>query len=122
MAKSVISQSLGISVEVKDNSPEVLAALKNAVERGLGAIGDSAVEHAMKIITDAPAVVTGRLRDSITKAVEPDAVIIGTNVEYAYGIESGTHRRKGAVHFLERSARDYTDEYRKLMEDSLKNA
>lgn len=49
-------------------------------------------------------------------------VYIGTNVEYAPGIELGTHRKAGAVHFLQDAATNHTDEYKRLMEDSLKNA
>lgn len=49
-------------------------------------------------------------------------VYIGTNVEYAPGIELGTHRKAGAVHFLQDAATNHTDEYKKLMEDSMKNA
>lgn len=49
-------------------------------------------------------------------------VYIGTNVEYAPGIELGTHRKAGAVHFLQDAATNHTDEYKRLMEDSLRNA
>ena len=92
---------------------------------------------------------TGRLRNSITYAISgkgaklkeysdttgqtyryqgnaPDdkdkSVYLGTNVEYAAGIETGTHRKKGAVHFLQRASTEYTAEYKQLMEESLKNA
>ena len=49
-------------------------------------------------------------------------VYVGTNVEYAPGIELGTHRSAGAVHFLQDAATNHTDEYKRLMEDSMKNA
>jgi hypothetical protein len=93
---------------------------------------------------------TGRLRNSITYAVsgkkaaiqsysgdngeeggtydgtapndKDKAVYIGTNVEYAPGIELGTHRSAGAVHFLQDAASNHTAEYKRLMEDSMKNA
>lgn len=93
---------------------------------------------------------TGRLRNSITYAVSgkkaaiqsysgdhgeeggtydgtaPDdkekAVYLGTNVVYAAGIETGSHRKAGAVHFLQDAAANHSDEYKKLMEDSMKNA
>ena len=93
---------------------------------------------------------TGRLRNSITYAVSgkkaaiqsysgdhgeeggtydgtaPDdkekAVYLGTGVEYAAGIETGSHRKAGAVHFLQDAATGHTDQYKKLMEDSMKNA
>ena len=134
----------------KDNTKEVLSAMEKAIERGLEAIGLSAEGHAKKIITQAKAVDTGRLRNSITYAVSgksanissysgdhgeeggtyqgqaPEekgkAVYVGTNVEYAQGIELGTHRKAGAVHMLQRSATEHTTEYKKLMEESMKNA
>lgn len=92
---------------------------------------------------------TGRLRNSITYALSGEsanissykadgavggtysgtapadkdkAVYIGTNVKYAEGIELGTHRRAGAVHFLKTAATGYKEEYQQLMNDSMKNA
>ena len=92
---------------------------------------------------------TGRLRNSVTYAISgeqaktteysdetkttyhyqgqaPDdkdkSVYIGTNVEYAAGIELGTHRRKGPVHFLQKAAQDHKDEYKQLLKDSMENA
>lgn len=95
---------------------------------------------------------TGRLRNSITFAIsgkEPHtkeynykvddetytanyegtapndkdkAVYIGTNVLYAKGIETGEHRKAGAVHFLQKAATNYKDEYKAIFENSMKNA
>lgn len=69
----------GIVVEFEDNSQEVLEALKNAVERGLMAVGETAVGYAQ----DNCPVDTGNLRGSIDYAVDGDDCYIGTNVEYA---------------------------------------
>jgi hypothetical protein len=135
-----------MSIETKDNTKEVLSALDKAVERGLEAIGLTAEGHAKKNET---AVDTGLLRNSITYAVsgksantkayksddgsksgtyegqapeEKDkAVYIGTNVEYAPYIELGTKGRQG-LHFLQRSATEHSAEYKRLLEDSMKNA
>lgn len=108
-----------ITVHIDDNSPEVLAALKNAIERGLMAIGEQAATHAKDNITSLGAVDTGRLRNSITYAMkahdghtlkytpemqksgheatettvqvtDSDTVYIGTAVFYAPYIEYGT--------------------------------
>lgn len=134
----------------KDNTDEVLSALEKAKIRGLTAIGMTAEGHAKKKITKAKAVDTGRLRNSITFAVSGEsanissysgdhgeeggsysgtapndkekAVYIGTGVEYAIGIETGSHRKAGGVHFLQDAATGHTDEYKRLMEDSMKNA
>lgn len=142
-----------MSYTYKDNTDEVLSALERAKKRGLEAIGLTAEGHAKKKITQAGAVDTGRLRNSITYALAGEethiksykadkggkdretytydgtadgkkgsGVYIGTNVEYASGIELGTHRSAGAVHFLQDAVANHSDEYKKLMEDSMKNA
>ena len=139
-----------MSFTYKDNTDEVLSALEKAKNRGLEAIGLVAEGHAKKKITQAKAVDTGRLRNSITFAVSGEsanissysgdhgeeggsysgtapndkekAVYIGTGVSYAAGIETGSHRKAGGVHFLQDAASNHSDEYKSLMEDSMKNA
>ena len=139
-----------MSYTYKDNTDEVLSALEKAKKRGLTAIGMTAEGHAKKKITQAKAVDTGRLRNSITFAVSGEsanissysgdhgeeggsysgtapndkekAVYIGTGVSYAVGIETGSHRKAGGVHFLQDAASNHSDEYKRLMEDSMKNA
>ena len=141
------------NIEYRDNTEEVLKAMEAAIRRGNEAIGLAAEGHAKKKITQAGAVDTGRLRNSITYALAGEethvksykankggkeretytydgtaegkkgsGVYIGTNAEYAPGIELGTHRSAGAVHFLQDAATNHTDEYKRLMEDSMKNA
>ena len=106
-----------MSYTYKDNTDEVIAALKNAKKRGLEAIGLTAEGYAKK---DTP-VDTGRLRNSISHATDDEAAYIGTNVEYAAYVELGARGRQG-VHMLQRAATEHTDEYKRLMEDSMKNA
>ena len=106
-----------MSYTYKDNTGEVLSALERAKKRGLEAIGLTAEGHAKK---ETP-VDTGRLRNSINHATDDDAAYIGTNVEYAPYVELGARGRKG-VHMLQQAAAEHTDEYKRLMEDSMKNA
>ena len=106
-----------MSYTYKDNTDEVLSALEKAKKRGLEAIGLAAEGHAKKITP----VDTGRLRNSIAHAVEDDAAFIGTNTSYAIFVETGARGRKG-VHMLQRAATEHKDEYKRLMEDSMKNA
>lgn len=106
-----------MSYTFKDNSAEVLSALERAKKRGLEAIGLTAEGHAKK---ETP-VDTGRLRNSIAHAVEGNAAYIGTSTSYAPFVELGARGRKG-VHMLQRAASEHTDEYKRLMEDSMKNA
>ena len=140
------------NIEYRDNTEEVLSALEAAIKRGNEAIGMAAERHAKKRITIARAVDTGRLRNSITYALAGEethvksynankggkdretytyegtaegkkgsGVYIGTNVEYAVFVENGA-RGRTAVHFLQDAATGHTDQYKKLMEDSMKNA
>lgn len=106
-----------MSYTYKDNTDEVLAALKMAKKRGLEAIGLTAEGHAKKITP----VDTGRLRNSMAHAVDEDAAYIGTNTSYAIFVETGARGRSG-VHMLQRAASEHTDEYKKIMEDAMKNA
>ena len=106
-----------MSYTYKDNTDEVLAALKMAKKRGLEAIGLTAEGYAKK---DTP-VDTGRLRNSISHATDDEAAYIGTNVEYAPYVELGSPTIK-AHHMLQKAATEHADEYKRLMEDSMKNA
>lgn len=104
---------------MKDNTDEVLSAIEKAKKRGLEAIGLVAEGHAKKITP----VDTGRLqlRNSISHATDDEAAYIGTNVEYAPYVELGSPTIK-AHHMLQRAATEHTDEYKRIMEDSMKNA
>ena len=106
-----------MSYTYKDNTEEVLSAMEKAIERGLEAIGLTAEGHAKK---ETP-VDTGRLRNSISHAVEDRAAYIGTNVEYAPYVELGARGRPG-VHMLQRAASEHGSEYKQIMEDAMKNA
>ena len=106
-----------MSYTYKDNTDEVLSALEKAKKRGLEAIGLVAEGHAKK---ETP-VDTGRLRNSISHATDDEAAYIGTNVEYGPYVELGSPTIK-AHHMLQKSATEHTAEYKRLMEDSMKNA
>ena len=106
-----------MSYTYKDNTDEVLSALEKAKKRGLEAIGLVAEGHAKKITP----VDTGRLRNSISHTADDDAAYIGTNVEYAPYVELGSPTIK-AHHMLQKAATEHTDEYKRLMEESMKNA
>ena len=106
-----------MKVDYKDNSEQVLSAMEKAIKNGLEAIGLTAEGHAKKITP----VDTGRLRNSMAHAVDDDAAYIGTNTSYAIFVETGARGRSG-VHMLQRAATEHTDEYKRLMEDSMINA
>ena len=115
----------GNSIVFTDNLDEVLGALNSALEDGLVKIGAAAQCYAK----DNTPVRTGTLRDSIGVEVKPDekAAYIGTMIDkfpgkpYGQYVELGARGRQG-VHMLQRAATEHTDEYKKIMEDALKNA
>lgn len=107
-----------MSVKINDNSKEVSKAIKSALLKGLETCGLVAEGYAKKL---AP-VDTGNLRNSITHEVDDGepAAYIGTNVEYAPYVCLGTIHMK-AQPFLKPAVNDHKDEYRKILENSLKN-
>ena len=106
-----------MKVDYKDNSKEVLAAMEKGKRNALTAIGATAETYAKK----ATPVRTGRLRNSISHAVDGEAVYIGSNVEYAPYVELGTSRAK-AHHMLQKAATEHSAEYKRLAEDAVKSA
>lgn len=75
-------------------------------------------QNAERIASGYAPVDTGRLRASISHVVDDDAVIIGTNVEYAPYQELGTHRMQaanGGKGFLRPAITEHLDEYRKIL-------
>lgn len=77
-----------MSVEVKDNSKDVLAALRAASLQALETCGLVGEGYAKEICP----VDTGNLRNSITHEVNENDLetVIGTNNEYAVYVELGT--------------------------------
>lgn len=106
----------GIVVVRENNSEQIANAIHQAVAAALEEIGLAAERFAKR----ACPVDTGRLRNSITHALNmsEESVHIGTNVEYARYVELGTHGREG-VGFLRHAAEDHGSYYRKIMEQHL---
>ena len=113
------------SIIFTDNLDEVLEAVDSAIAAGLVEIGAKAQGYAK----DLTPVRTGILRDSIGVEVDKDekAAYIGTMVDrfpkkpYGKYVELGARGRQGK-HMLQRAATEHSDEYKRLMEDSMKNA
>lgn len=95
----------------EDNTDEVIRQLGVALATALESTGLVA-EGDVKAITP---VDTGRLRNSITHAVDPaeKAVIVGTNVEYAVYVENRTSYLVRAVNANQRK-------YRGILEKALR--
>ena len=107
-----------MNVQFTDNSKEIIEAIQQATVRAMEKCGLTAEGYAKKL---AP-VDTGNLRNSITHEVDDGepAAYIGTNVEYASYVCLGTIHMK-AQPFLKPAVNDHKDEYRKILENSLKN-
>lgn len=100
----------------EDNSDEFRDGLGAALTRALEKVGLVAEGYAKRLCP----VDTGRLRNSITHAMEgSEAVVIGTNVEYGPYVELGTSRQK-AQPFLRPAAQDHVGEYREIIEEELR--
>lgn len=107
-------------MEVRENNVEQIgAAMDNAIAKALTMIGLKAEGNAKAICP----VDTGRLRNSITNAIdtEANAVYIGTNVEYGPYVELGTSRRNPHP-YLKPAAADHADEYRAILKGCLESA
>ena len=113
------------SIVFTDNLEEVLSAVDSSITAGVVEIGAKAQGYAK----DLTPVRTGILRDSIGVEVKKNekAAYIGTMVdkfpESPYGkyVELGARGRAG-VHMLQRAATEHSSEYKKILEDSMKNA
>ena len=141
------NNGMNIKITVKDFTPEVKAALENAIARALVSLGATAEGFARDIIVGAGRVDTGRLQGSITHREGDDFTAIGTDVEYAIYHEVGTgiyasegggrqtpwrykdangqwHVTRGVkpLHFLKNAVADNTDEYKRIIKESLENA
>lgn len=107
----------GVAVN-EDNTEEASQGIQRAMDRALEEIGLAAEGYAKR----ACPVDTGRLRNSITHAVESaeDSVYVGTDVEYAPYVELGT-RRTAAQPFLRPAATEHGQTYRSILKRNLED-
>ena len=110
-----------MKVDYKDNSQRILTAMEKGEHNALTAIGSSAETHTKDNITADDLIDTGRLRNSISHAVDGEAAYIGTNVEYAPYLELGT-KKIAAHHYLKRAATEHKDEYKNLTAQAIQSA
>ena len=132
-----------MSVEFRDNSKEVLAAIREAATRALEKCGIAAEGFAKNAVP----VDTGNLRNSISHKVDEKekVVYIGTNSEYGAYVELGTgkyykggrqdpwvyqdeegrwHHTNGqrAQPYLKPAVADHKQTYKNIIKDELENA
>lgn len=110
---------MGFSMEIgEDRTDEAVSLMKEAVARGLEAVGLQAEGYAKMLCP----VDTGRLRNSITHTSDGESAYIGTNVEYAAYVEMGTSKHPEPQPFLEPAATQHSDEYKAIFEQFCRNA
>jgi len=107
---------------IENHRGEVERHLDDAIERALIAIGTQVTNYAR---ANAP-VDTGRLKNSITFETlnDEDAVVIGSNVEYAPYQELSTSKMKAANNgrgFLRPAITDHIDEFSRILKNELEN-
>lgn len=103
------------TIEIKSHKKEVLDALNDKIAVALETIGLRAERHAKEYCP----VDTGRLRNSISHAIDDDSAYIGTNVEYAPYVELGTNKQR-AEPYLKPAVQNHVDEYRRIVEGILR--
>ena len=119
------NKTVGIDIVIHDHSKEVMAALKNAIERGVFAIGEEAVSNAQSYVIKEDRIDTGNMRRSISHNEQTGAenfTVVGTDVFYAIYQEMGKSRGIKPAYFLTRAARNHTDRYKQILKDSIANA
>ena len=138
-----------VSVQVIDNSAEVLAGLKRAKARALEIIGLKAEGYAKRLCPVGTVESTGKkgyrggtLRNSITHTVDGDVLSVGSNIPYAAFVELGTgphfepppdwetfttKRGKGVGRgyvkprrYLQPAIEEHRDEYKTIWESELR--
>lgn len=107
-----------IKVDLTDNSDLIKQATAEQVYEALDLVGTDA-EGFVSLLTP---VDTGRLRNSITHEVQENAVIVGTNVEYAEEVEMNEKMRHkvGQAHYLRDGIANNVDSFKSVIETALK--
>ena len=118
MSQLIVQSHLGeVKQELAERIPLILEAL------GVEAEGN-AITEVNKLVYDTPEspsyIRTGRLKNSISHAVDDQDVYIGTNLEYAPYVELGTFRMAPRP-FLRNAITNYVDDYKRIIEDGLKS-
>ena len=103
-------------VDLTDRSQEARRLLRELAGTALETIAQRAEGYAKARCP----VRTGRLQGSITHVVEDTTAVIGTPVEYAPYVELGTLRAR-AQPFLSPAVYEHVEEYRGLVQSSMKN-
>lgn len=122
---------MSLEFKLTDNSQQVIAALGNQKAFALEEVGMAAEGY----VRDKTPVDTGNLQNSITHLVDDNAVIIGTNVDYARAVEFGHKQEIGRYvpaigkrltspfvqgkHFMRDGITTHLGDYKRIIKDYL---
>lgn len=111
-----------ITFEIRsDKTADAIKAKDLGLEKALFLCGETMERHAKEQLYPGHGKVTGNLQNSITHDADETAVEIGTNVAYAPYIELGSSvRRGGGYHYLKNAVMEHLDEYREIIEKTLR--
>lgn len=106
----------GFKVVLTENIDQLKEHSEEVILRALQEVGMEAVARVSALVP----VDTGRLRASITSEVNGNAVIIGTNVEYAPDVEFTEMPHKvGQAHYLRDGISRNVEEYMRILREVL---
>lgn len=133
-------------IKLTDNSGQIIQNLSEKIALSLELCGVQAEAHAKHNITSAGRIDTGAMRNSVTHTVSGNTVYIGSSLPYAIFNELGTgiyasqpggrqtpwyyydrngvlHKTVGLkpIHFLRNAVADHISDYKKIIENTLKN-
>lgn len=117
------------TIRFDSNADEIIRLKNEAADRIIEELGQQGERNAKKEVTravyDTPESPiyprTGNLRQHLTHDRDGDTAIIGSPTEYAPYVEFGT-RRMSPRPFMKPAVQNHIDEYKKIIEDGLKNA
>lgn len=106
---------MAVQTQLIDHSKEVFEALEAALDEAYDEIGSEAVRYAQSLCP----VDTGRLRASLDYKKEENTLMVGSDVDYAKYVETGTMRQK-AQPFLKPAMEDKAAKFESVLGEKMK--
>ena len=118
---------MAFEIELTDNSPAYIAAVKKGVKLAVKNIAKQAASNVADITpvgtpetTGKPGYIGGTLQNSITGRSDEDTAYISTDVEYAIYVEYGTIKMD-AQPYMRPGIMDNMDEYEEIARQAIES-
>ena len=118
---------MGFTIDVIDNSPAYLAAMKEGVAKAVKLIAKQASSNVADITpvgtpesTGKPGYIGGTLKNSITGRSDADTAYISTDVEYSIYVEFGTYKM-AAKPYMRPGIMNNMDEYEEIAKEAIES-